>query len=312
MKHISTGQFSAFVDELQKEAGIGSWLSKTLVREAPGAPLRLGRQLMLGGGLGAVTGAATADPNDRFRGAVRGAIVGGGITAAGQMAHPVARAQHLQSAQNFLTRTMYGLTGKGLGHYPDPLEAARKAGIVRPISPDVAPPTLLEGSGKIVELQNAMRKAKHVNAIERSIADIDAFDKGYMHLPGLTYGLATNPKEVLRLGWQRMTPGDKALTALGGFEAARQAFTPSEEGGPGRAERSLGAMAGVVGAAVAPAGIIPMLATSTLAAKAGGGIGRLLDRTATKTPQQEPHNILSQPLDTSGLAPDYTQVPVGG
>lgn len=310
MKHISTGQFSAFVDALQKEAGIGSWLSKALVREAPGAPLRVGRQLMLGSGLGAAAGAATADPDDRFRGAVRGALVGGGLTAGGQLLHSGARAQHLQSAKNLFERTMYGLTGHGLEHYPDPVARAQEIGVLRPMpkTPNVPMPGDLK---KPTVLQTAA-VANYNDALKGLGEDIKAFKKGYTNLPGLVHGLVSAPGDVLGSAYRRMSKADLAWAGLGLAGGAKEMFTPTQEGGPGKAERVLTSVGGGLGGALSPAGFIPAMATTTLAAKAGKGMGRLIDRFTAKDPQQEQPQILSQQWDTNGLMHDPAQVPVGG
>ena len=258
---ITTDHLRGFVSELAKEAGVGGAVMNFLGRHKVPTSLaavraglkgHYGRQMLVGAGVGAGIGAAS-DSENRLRGLSRGALLGATGVGVGQLATKGGRAAAKSTLSNFGKRTKYQFTGKGLAQ--GDVEGAKRIGVLG----EKATP-----------------------------ADIEAHQQGWTHIPGIAKGLVQKPGKLIANSWKRMdSPLAKALTGLSAVDAGREALTPTEPGGPGRAERTLGSAVGSLGYMLAPSGILPAMALGTGMTAAGKHVGRLVDRVASR-PQPMP------------------------
>jgi hypothetical protein len=194
---------------------------------------------LIGAGAGAGLGVATAAEGEGLQGGIRGALLGGTLGVGSKLVTKSGR----HDVANFARRQRYGVTGGGLKDKT--VGSAKKIG-------------LLESKA--------------------SLADREAFHKGYQNIPGVLRGLATNPGDVLRSGWKRGGTLGKVFTGLGAVDAARSLAMKPEEGGPGRFERALGSGIGSLGYLAAPTGIVPSMLMGGAAGVIGSRAGRLVDR----------------------------------
>jgi hypothetical protein len=170
-------------------------------------------------------------------------------------------------------------------------EHARELGILEkaPEPSKVAPKK--GWSPEKTEAYTAAKAKKHAKEMERWKEKERAFGEDYLSIPGLAHALMSGKgKDLIRSGWRRQGPLDKAFLGLGGLEMGRAALTPTEEGGPGRGERFLRAAGSTAGWLMAPHAMLPGTLAAAAAGKAGGtagkvldyGAGRLTPRTATQ------------------------------
>jgi hypothetical protein len=224
----------AFRDEIEKSAAMPASLVRAgrFLSESPG------RTALIGAGVGALGGAATADEGDRLHGALRGALGGAAVGGAVGGAGRAYRDTHLLSKQPLSTgeavvgtvkrlgegavrfgkRQIHGLTGA----YADPaqtgirssVEAARRSELVEKRLADrlkdVADPAhaqkLREGAQK--ELHGLKEWGQQGDA---------ALKAGVTSIPGVARGLATKGKrvETLKALGHEMTGGG-GLMSVGG------------------------------------------------------------------------------------------------
>jgi hypothetical protein len=272
MRHITPFHMVGFLSEMQKRANVVG----DLWRSHLGG--RYGRQLAAGAGLGAAAGVAKSQLTKDEYGqtgpwlpsALRGAALGLAGTGAAQLATKGGRSALKEYAGNSWDRLKYQATGKGLGDTPE----------------------------------SRIAKAEHLGLLDKveegaDAADLgrrrlgeEAVEKGWMSVPGVIHGMVNSPGQLLHNSWHRMPGTGKALTGLGGAFAAKELITPTEEGGPGRAERALRSGVGMLGATIAPPGLLPSIAVGDTMGMLSGRVGRRLDRAfKPKTPQ------ISQPSE---------------
>lgn len=162
--------------------------------------------------------------------------------------------------KGFGQRQLYSLTGRGVKD----IEHARKLGIV--------PKVEQFSSAGMTARQAAKAKKKWLKAKGARELQEKAFEKGYLHAPGALKGLVTSPVETLRSGWQRGGIMGKGFAGLGAYETGKAAITPTEPGGPGKAERMARAAGSTIGWLAAPPTLIGgMLMGEGLGTVAGRG-----------------------------------------
>ena len=249
---------NALVEELQKEAAFPlSSIRKLIpvVREGFGNRMgTYGGKLAVGAGAGALVGAGTAEPGERLQGASRGALVGGGLTGAGLLATKGGREAAGKATKKFWDRSKYQFTGHGIeGNPAERLTKARELGVL----PELA-------------------AKPSASDLTRDAAHQHAFEQGWLSVPGAVHGMVTHPGKMLHNSWNRMGQLEKGLTGAAGVGIGLDAARPSEPGGPGRLERTLGDAAGTVGYTVGPAGLLPSALLGHWAGKAGAGVGRTI------------------------------------
>lgn len=275
MRNITPYHMVGFNDELQKTAGWASsaWRAagNTLrpvgrfVRSVPGKATamaagelggRYGRQLGLGAGLGAIGGAAIADPDEpgsRLRGALHGAALGSGVAGARILATGKGREAAKKGLSNFYQRQRYGLTGQGLGKTDkERLAKAREIGLIDKMDP------------KITDAKRLAAEKARIGMQE------EAFQKGYMSAPGVVHGLLTKPGDTMRSGWKRSGALGKVFTGLGAYEAGKGLIEKPEPGGPGRLEKGMRGAGSALGWMVAPSTLVG----GQILGMGGEGIGR--------------------------------------
>jgi len=258
MNHITPAHLVGFTAELRKEADAGklNLLRRVGTFGAKHLGGRYGRQLGVGALAGGATGAGLDDDN-RVRGAIRGAVAGAGLASGRILATGAGRAAAAKGLTRMGKRLQYQTTGTGLGMGPTAkLREAQSLGLLK------APGA---GASK--------------SALKKYDAHVEGFRKGYDNLPGIVRGAVTRPGDLARSAWRRSDMLGKGFAGLGAVEAGRAAMTPSEEGGPGRAERSLKALGSAAGWMVAPTGLV----AGTLTGMGGEKAGRLLGRGVDKT-----------------------------
>ena len=316
MKYITPRHMIGFNDELQKEAGRAAAFfqtAKDLFQRGPGAAYdfarstpgkvmggisrelkgQYGRQLGLGAGLGAAGGALVADPEEgesRLRGAVKGALVGGGIAGGRILTTQAGREAAGKGLSNFYQRQRYSLTGKGLGATEaDKLKKAREIGLVEKLDPTKH------------TTPEALAKAQRAINVQE-----EALKSGYMSAPGVVHGLLSNPKDVLKSGWRRSGTVGKVFTGLGAYETGKGLIEKPEEGGPGRLEKGLRGAGSALGWMVAPTTLVGSQIIGMGGGYLGGKAGKLGDRGVQmiRRPGQVP------PQATPQYAPQYP--PQGG
>lgn len=263
MKHITARTMIGFEDELQKHAGIGGLVAKHLGG-------RYGRQIALGAGVGGLGGAATAgEDENRVARAIRGAGVGATLGLGGVLAQKGGRQWAGTGIKNFGRRQLHSVTGKGVKD----VEEARKIGLIpkkQAIQGPFKDPKALKRNLKLDELD---RLNEH------------AFEKGYTSAPGVLHGLVTDPKDVLRTGWQRGGGFGKAFAGLGAYGSIKGAVEKPEPGGPGRLEKTLRGAGSTLGWVAAPHA---MLGGSVIGEGIGaltGKAGKLVDKRVAQARQ---------------------------
>ena len=262
MRHITQAHMSALVEELRKEAAFPLSSIRRLipaVREGLGSRMgTYGGKLAVGAGAGALVGAGTAEPGERLQGASKGALIGGGLTGAGLLATKGGREAASKASKKFWDRSKYQFTGHGLEGAPaERLAKARELGVL----PELAEKPSTADLG-------------------RNAAQQHAFEQGWLTVPGAIHGMVTHPGKMLHNSWNRMGTLEKGLTGAAGVGIGLDAARPSEPGGPGRLERTLGDAAGTLGYTVGPAGLLPSALLGHWAGKAGAGVGRTLGNLA--------------------------------
>jgi hypothetical protein len=258
MRYITQTHMRALVDQLQKEAAFPlAGIRRLIPAVREGLSSRMGTyggKLAVGAGAGALVGAGTAEPGERLRGASKGALVGGGLTGAGLLATRGGREAAGKASKKFWDRSKYQFTGHGIeGTAEEQLTKARELGV------------LPEKAAK-----------PSASDLARDAASQHAFQQGWLTVPGAVHGMVTHPGKMLHNSWNRMDTLTKGLTGAAGVGIGLDAARPSEPGGPGRLERTLGDAAGTVGYTVGPAGLLPSALLGHWAGKAGAGVGRTL------------------------------------
>ena len=267
MRHITPSHMCALVDELSKEAASPLGYLRRLIpaaREFAGKNVgTYGRKMGIGAGAGALVGAGAADPDNRLQGAARGALIGGGLTGAGLLATKGGRDAAKGTMSKFWDRTKYQFTGHGIEGTPaERLIKARELGVLPEVAEKATPSQLSADAAR-----------QH------------AFERGWMTVPGAVHGMVTHPGELLRNSWNRMGKVEKGLTGAAAVGIGTDAMRPTEPGGPGRLERTLGDAAGTIGYTVGPAGLLPSAFLGHWAERAGAGVGRTLGHLAPNSPE---------------------------
>ena len=262
MRHITQTHMSALLDQLYKEAAFPLASIRRLipaVREGLSSRMgTYGGKLAVGAGAGALVGAGTAEPGDRLRGASKGALVGGGLTGAGLLATKGGREAAGKATKKFWDRSKYQFTGHGIeGNPAERLTKARELGVL----PELA-------------------AKPSASDLTRDAAHQHAFEQDWLSVPGAIHGMVTHPGKMLHNSWNRMGQLEKGLTGAAGVGIGMDAARPSEPGGPGRLERTLGDAASTVGYTVGPSGLLPSFLMGHWAGKAGEGVGRTLGHLA--------------------------------
>ena len=280
MRHVTAEYMLSFLDELEKTAGWGETLGRaaTRVGTALAGSGPYGARLALAGGLGA-GGGALVDEQNRLRGALIGGALGAGTMGGAILSTPAGRKAFKEGSKNWWQRQKYSLTGRGVKD----LDEAQRIGVVakKPIEAEVKDPA-------------AYQKALRRHELER-----EAYEKGYLHVPGLVKGMV-HPGDVLRSGWQRTGALGKAFAGLGAYEAGRGFIQKPKEGEPGRLERGLRNVGNVAGILVAPpifgGGLVVGEGLSQAGKYLGRGGGRLIGRIRGR----------QQPSDAGTLMPMQT------
>lgn len=296
MKHLTAYHMIGFNDQLSKEAGLASGavdlgrraLSRIArlggARTAAGLNISghllqhpIGARMAVGAGVGAAGGALTGEEGTRGSRALKGALLGAGVGGGAYLASKQGR----EALRHFGARQKYFLTGKGVD-----AQKAHEIGILRKPSPEAFKnPTTGKVNTKALEQAN-----------KAYADDLAAYESGYLSAPGVLHGLLTSPTDLIRSGWRRSGTLGKAFTGLGAIETGRQALTPTEPGGPGRAERVLRSAGQTAGWLVAPHAMLPGIAAGAGLGAAGGGVGKLIDygagRVANKgrAPEASPYD----------------------
>lgn len=103
MRHIDINQLVSFKQEVDKLAGVGSFLSG------------FGGRALVGAGAGAALGAGTAAEGERFRGGFRGALLGGAAGLGSKLVTRAGRQEAKEGLRTFGNAQRYALTGGGPG-----------------------------------------------------------------------------------------------------------------------------------------------------------------------------------------------------
>jgi hypothetical protein len=333
MRHITPRHMISFTDELQKEAGIpgaalgalratrkffrtGAGHTAALInRELTG---KYGRQVATSAGIGAVGGAAVADPEEglsgRFSGAVKGGLLGAGLGTGRVLATGAGRKAARKGLSNFYQRQKYTLTGKGLGKTDaEKLNKAREIGLIGRHDPT----QFAEGTIDVRKFGKNPKKARILAQKERLKmqagaradkarirAEERALREGYLSAPGTLHGLLSNPADVLKSGWNRGGGLGKAFAGYGAYETGKGLLEKPEEGGPGRLEKGLRGAGSAVGWMVAPGTLLGGQMIGMGGSSLGGKLGRLGDRAVSRF--RRPAQVAPQ------LAPQGQVVPRGG
>lgn len=279
MRHISGQQTTALVDELNlmKEAGVLSQMGGALRRgfrgfvkhpwsragvEAAQSGLagQYGRQMVVGAGLGGIGGAAL-DEENRLRGALVGAGLGGGLMGARALATKGGR----EAAKKGVKRQLYYLTGKGA---PDVEEAKRLGILKKPTRAEFIDPK---------KIRTPEDKRKYLKALKSYREESRAFRKGLLTVPGAAHGLITSPVQTLKSGWRRGGLMGKGFAGLGAYETARGFADKPEPGGPGRFEKGMRGLGSTVGWLVAPPAMIAGQVVGGGAGALAGQLGKGVD-----------------------------------
>jgi hypothetical protein len=284
---ITIQSMDALVAELEKTSGLGSaaaeFAGKHSIPTSLGAARslirgRYGTQMLMGAGAGGVLGGLRQpgyEEDDqgglhrrsRIGNIAQGALLGAGAVGVGALATKGGRAAAKSSLQNFGTRTRYQFTGS---------------------APNVS--------------RMDLKSAKQVGLLGKTPTSADnlAHAEGWNTIPGVAKGMVRDPKRMLGNAWNRMDWLGKTVTGLQAADTVHQAVLPTEEGGPGKAERILGSAGSLVGNLVAPSGVLPSLAVSGVMGVAGNRLGRLADRTFSRAkpslqPPQQPVQQMAPP-----------------
>jgi len=166
--------------------------------------------------------------------------------------------------KGFGKRQYYSLTGRGVKD----IEEARRLGIVPKVEGSYA--------GGLPAREAAKVQKKLLKARTSRLAQEEAFRTGRLHLPGAIRGLATHPVQTLRSGWRRGGPLGRVFAGLGAYETGKAALTPTEPGGPGKAERMLRAAGSTVGWLAAPHTLVGGMLTGEGLGAVAGRAGRAI------------------------------------
>jgi hypothetical protein len=167
--------------------------------------------------------------------------------------------------RRFGKRQLYTLTGRGVKD----VEEAKRLGLVSRAKP---PPGGARTSVKA--------RRKYEKALEQERLGEEAFQRGHLSVPGAVHGLLTSPVQTLKSGWQRGGIVGKGFAGLGAYETGKAALTPTEPGGPGKAQRVLGAAGSTLGWMVAPATLAGGMLMGSGAERVGKAIGGAADTAA--------------------------------
>lgn len=290
MRHITAGHMIGFNDELQKEAGKASELlrkahsfvrSRAMKHMGMGArELRgqYGSRMMVGAGLGAAGGAVLADPDERgsrFRSAIKGGLIGGGLAGGTILATKKGREAATKGLSNFYERQKYSLTGKGLGDTErQKLKRAREIGLISEYNP------------KLHDMSTPKAAKAAKAAKERVKWDEEALRDNLLSAPGVAHGMLTHPIKTIKSGWKRGGALGKGFAALGAYETGRGLIDKPEPGGPGRMEKSLRGAGNAVGWLVAPTTLLGGQIVGMGGGELGGHVGRYGDKAVSAAAQK--------------------------
>lgn len=307
MKHIDALRMYGFSDELKKTAGlatlrdVGKRAAEFGKKHLAG---RYGRQVALGAGAGAVTGALAGDENWQQR-ALQGAALGGAAAGGRILATKAGRKALSEGAKRFGERQLYTLTGKGFKGREIGLEDARKLGIINTPKWEGMKST----PGRLEKLRAKVMGGKARSELgreaQRYAAEVDAFQRGFHNVPGVVHGALTQPGQLVRSGWQRAGTAGKVFAGMGAVEAGRSMAKTPEEGGPGRLESGLRSAGQSLGYLVAPGSMLGQSAVASLAGGAGGAAGKVGDT------GHQIHKV-RKAMKQAANSPQYSHVPQSG
>lgn len=298
----------AFADEIEKTSGIWdafksarkTGLVRTGVRAVrEGLKGKHTRQLMVGAGIGGVTGALAAPEGEGARGALIGAGVGAGAAGARILATPSERKILGQNVRNFGKRQWHFLTGSK----PSSVAEAERLKII-PARPSQK--EMLEAKTKagVTDLKEAKKiQKKHDAAMARHKLHVEAYRKGETSIPGAFRSMVTHPIDFTRRAWKRQDMPGKIFTGLSGVMAGRELMRKGEPGEEGRFARTGSEIGTGLGFLAVPHGLLPGLAVSYLGSKAGKYMGKGVDVLAGTKPPPAPVTSpgqLAQPPETGG------------
>jgi hypothetical protein len=308
---LSAPVMRGFYDELPKTAGVPQELLHRLgrvgTRSAIGAGV--GSGLGLGLGAGALVGGARAGKDSygaarergasapgallsaiggglggAVRGAAKGAVLGagaGGLAGALTPTRTLAATRGLQkldntagTLSNFGQRQVHSLSGWKPGG------AARS---VERIGAGAAP-----ARKELAELGKGLAEGVPVKSLDRAAKSLAAADKaqemGLTSLPGYAKSLKTNGllptvSAGMKSQWDAAGGKGKALMlGLPALSVAQAARAPEGEGKPGRGERIGKVVGSTLGGVAAPLSLGGSLALSAGLERAGGAVGKGMDR----------------------------------
>jgi hypothetical protein len=206
---------------------------------------------------------------------------------------------------HFGEKQLYTFTGKGYKGRDIDVAKAREIGIIPkiPKSPTLAP----IGPRSPADLK-ALERYK--TDMKMALEEEHAMGKGFQHIPGVLHGALTQPRELLRSGWERSGKAGKVFAGLGLAGAVHGAVKTPEEGGPGRAESALRSAGRSLGYLVAPgASSLTSLAPSMIGGgaarvsgavgKAGDVAGRLIKARRAPQPAREAESVAEQSYETT-------------
>lgn len=283
--HYESIYGDAMMDELEKISGIGQsikGLTKGLTEAGAGRLAGAG----LGAGLGAAGGYAM-NPEDRARGALSGAFLGGvGGLGVGQVATRAGRGQ----VKRFGQRQLHGLTGyvprtaqqkaMGVGITGKGLTRAQRVQALKNMGMDIgeAVPDRAMAIRKAMSeqaftklLPSSTRKRLAGLEVSAREAQRQAAERGLTSLPGVAKGMLRDPLGTLRTGIMAQGPmgialgaGGTAMAVPGMIKGKGYGEEYSREGGAGR---FVGENLGYAALGATP--VLPMMLGGALVGKAG-------------------------------------------
>jgi hypothetical protein len=288
----------AMLEEMDKIAGIGTALKHMLKRPAGAAKglSSAGAGRLVGTGIGAGVGAAggaAANPEDRTGGALRGALLGGvaGL-AGGQVATKAGRGQ----VKRFGQRQLHGMTGyvprtaaqkaQGIGFAGKGLSADQRVAALKNIGMDVGSKVTNRSKALREAMENQVLVKKLSPNVRKRLAGMEvggiearrrAAEQGLTSIPGVLKGMAKNPLQTLKTGFQSQGPTGMMLATVPTAmmipgAVSGKGYGSEEYGGRGGVGKMIGENLGYAALGAAP--IAPMIAGAALAGKAGELIHR--------------------------------------
>jgi hypothetical protein len=306
MDRETVARYTAFVDELQKEAAIipeiGKAVSKipligphavSMLRK--GLKDRFGRQLLAGAALGGGTGYLASDDEHKIRNTLIGAGVGAGAAGTRILVSPTLRSELGSQLKRGGQRLRYQFTGHGLGETPAArLEEAKRLKLIEeaPKAPDL--------SGTISMKARTKSEQAHLKALEHHKGEIEALERGEYSAPGVFHSALSHPGQFFKNQWKRNDNLSKFFAGYGTLATGKSLIEKPEEGGPGRFEKSLNIGGQTAGWLASPRGFMPGMLVAPVVGKVGKTVGRGID-TVLGTRRPAPTPIEPQISTTGGI-----------